>query len=575
MGEPVGGGRLILLSMVGAIFCVKVQDFPIFEMDIYYFLGSISAGNRKECVFQPAGRRLLRSVSSTYGGLSTRRMRMARISLFLAAIFLWVLCVNAPAQDRFDKLIEILKNSGKFTEEQIKELEGLEGGKPTGLTGQDLDKAIDEALDLRKDSASKIHLPMIKGLTISGQNRIRGELHHNHYMPGDPLGDARYDYIHMRTRLRFDFEVTDHIDAVVELQDVRVWGQEGSTLTFNMGATGFDLKRGYVKVKDICDADLSLEAGRFTMAYGDERIIGELDWFDQGRTFDGGRLSYHPEDFFIDLFAVRIREEAVFPGPGPLTDDQDMVGVYGGTRMEDAAANFEGYVIVFRDQGDLQGEHPISNLNRHTLFATVGARLFGDVELLDYALEAAFQSGEVANDDLTAYAFSARAGLTLSDTETKPRIGVEINFASGDDDPTDMETETFQILFPTNHMHYGHADLAAWSNIIDFKVGFSFWPDENVKVTGDYHHFRLVDAKAGWINAAGGTIRDRDGLAQFIPACTDEHLGDEVDVTLTWKPLQQLTFLLGWAHFFDGQFVRQTGGGGDGDFFYLQSLVEL
>ena len=366
----------------------------------------------------------------------------------------------------------------------------------------------------------------------------------------------------------------------MELQDVRVWGQEGTTLTFNTGATGFDLKRGYIKIKDIGDSPLSLQAGRFVMAYGDHRLIGDLDWFDQGRTFDGGRLSYQPEDFFIDVFAVRIREEAVFPGPGPFTDDQDMVGVYGGTRMEDAAANFEGYAILFRDQGDLQGEHPISNLNRHTLFTTVGARIFGDVECFDYAVEGAVQLGEVANDDLTAFAFSAGAGLTLADTETKPRIGVEVNYASGDDDPTDMESETFQVLFPSNHhMHYGHADLAAWSNIIDIKAGFSFWPCEEMKVTCDYHHLRLVDAKAGWINAAGQEIRGiRTNIINNLPpvlACTDEHLGDEVDITLTWKPLKQLTFLLGWAHFFDGQFVRQTGGGGDGDYFYLQSLLQL
>ena len=501
---------------------------------------------------------------------------MVRVLVFGVFSALLLLATAAAAQptDKVDKLIEILKRKGiTFTREELAELEAPAAAKSGGkaINNTELEHAIDAALEARdQESGGKLKLPGIKSLTITGQNRIRGEVNRGIYAPGNPFGEENTALVRMRNRLRFDFAVNDHIDAVFEIQDVRVWGQEGKTTAYNANNTGVDLKRGEVILKDLFDTALDLEMGRFVMQYGDQRLIGHLEWVDQGRTYDGMRASWNEETYFIDAFGFEERYSPLVSGPSSGTpydnhDDRGAAGIYAGTRDQNSPINVEGYGIMLRDQYNAMGEKS----NGNTLFVTVGSRVFGSVEGFDYAVEAAYQVGEVLGDNLSAWAFAARAAYTFRDTDGKPRIGIEIDHASGDDDPTDGDQGTFQTLFPTNHLYYGYMDMMAWMNMWDVRLSAGVSPCDKVTLGFDYHHLRLAETKGGWYAASGGQIR---GPAA---AGSGHHLGDEFDFTITYKPWKQFTVLAGFSQFFDGKYVRNTGGGGDAAFYYLQSLVKF
>lgn len=496
---------------------------------------------------------------------------MIRFVVFSVFSFLLLLATTAAAQkdDKVDKLIQILKKKGiTFTREELAELADAAPVKKTGepVTSTELEAAIDEALKERQaELGGVVKLPGIKSLKITGQNRIRGESNRGIYSPSNTTGQENFYLARMRNRLRFDFEVNDHVEAVFEIQDVRVWGQEGKTTGYNANGTGVELKRGEVIFKDLFDTPLDVEAGRFVMQYGDQRLIGHLEWVDQGRTYDGVRASYNEETYFIDAFGFRERQGSTNPPPGfSNMEDRDAYGIYGGTRDKNCPLNFEAYGIVLRDTNKLMGETSVDD----TLFATVGGRIFGKVEGFEYAVEAAYQFGDINDDDLSAWAFAARASYTF-DADGKPRIGIEVDHASGDDDPTDGDQGTFQTLFPTNHLYYGYMDIMAWMNMWDVRVSGAIGLCENVTLGLDYHHLRVAETKGGWYNAGGGQIRGAAG------AGSGHHLGDEWDLTVTYKPWKQVSFLLGVSQFFDGEYVRNTGGGGDANFAYLQSLVKF
>jgi hypothetical protein len=201
-------------------------------------------------------------------------------------------------------------------------------------------------------------------------------------------------------------------------------------------------------------------------------------------------------------------------------------------------------------------------------FVTVGARAFGDEQGFDYTGEAAYQDGEVGGDDLEAFAFAVRGGYTVDGCDWTPRFGVEVDYASGDRRPGDGDSQQFQHLFPTNHMHYGYADLVGWSNMWDFRSNVSVNPRENVTVSVDWHHLLLADSDGGWINAGGAVVRP--GAANV-----SRHLGEEVDLQVKWSPLKALHFLAGWAHLFPGGFLDDTGRDRAVDFVYLQSQVRF
>jgi hypothetical protein len=115
-------------------------------------------------------------------------------------------------------------------------------------------------------------------------------------------------------------------------------------------------------------------------------------------------------------------------------------------------------------------------------------------------------------------------------------------------------------------MHYGFLDLVGWSNVLDLRASVSVEPAAKWRLTLDLHHFRRPESAGAWINAGGAVVRN--GLAG-----ADAHLGDEVDLTLSWKPNAALAFLLGYSLFLPGAFVEETGDDPVSHFLYLETRV--
>jgi Alginate export len=390
-------------------------------------------------------------------------------------------------------------------------------------------------------------LPGGRALRVSGEVRIRWELQDHLYSPTDPDGENSFNFAHMRTRLRFDLDVVENVAAVVEFQDIRTLGEEGSTTADTQGV---DIKRAEMIFREILGQPLMVEAGRFVMAYGDHRLIGDLEWFDQGRTYDGIRSRYERGDFWIDGFWVVVRQTI------PADDSQDFGGLYSHWKW------LEGYALLLMDHSALAGETGTG----HTDLVTLGLRAARETDRWKYSAEAAFQTGDVRGDGITAFAMALWIRYTLADTDWKPQLILEVDYASGDDDPTDGDNGQMQTLFPTNHQWYGYADLVGWSNIIDVRLALSATPLETITITVEYHHFRRPEDQGAWINAGGAVVR---------PGAigVSNHLGDEIDLTFTWKPVKQVSFLLGWSIFFPGGFVEDTGDSPVTNFAYVQGRV--
>ncbi|MDH3590779.1 MAG: alginate export family protein, partial [Planctomycetota bacterium] len=323
----------------------------------------------------------------------------------------------------------------------------------------------------------------------------------------------------------------------------------GSTVA---DTAGVDLKRAFASFHDVGGAAVTVDIGRFVLAYGDQRLIGHLEWFDQGRTYDGIRARRKGQTYWVDMFAVRIRE-TVTPD-----DDQWLAGFYGNSGPVDA------YILVFGDSMSMAGEL----ISGDTLFLTIGVRMHRKRDRWDYTAEFAIQVGDHREDDLEALAFVLAGGYTFDDSSMQPRLGIEVAFASGDDNPADGDQGTFQTLFPTNHLHYGRADLVGWGNLLNVKLVLSAKLSSQVKGFIEYHHFRVVEEAGPWVNAGGGTIRTgAPGVSK--------HLGDEIDVYMTYAPKKNVTFLFKFALFLPGGFVNDTGPDETTTVFYLQTHVKF
>ena len=206
------------------------------------------------------------------------------------------------------------------------------------------------------------------------------------------------------------------------------------------------------------------------------------------------------------------------------------------------------YVLRYDDHGNVRGERGSGDERRHSLGCYVDGRAGG----WDYRGTLVGQFGEYGGDEICAFGMNARVGYTF-DTLWKPRLGVEFSYASGDDDPNDGRHGTFDGVFGAIDRVYGRMNFLSWKNMEDYQISASVQPMDDLKLEADFHLFRLASDNDAWYWCSGKPMR-RDASGR-----SGRTLGMELDLIATWEVCQGLELMAGYAHFFPGAFIENTG----------------
>lgn len=408
---------------------------------------------------------------------------------------------------------------------------------------------------------SQAHLekPKPERIELGGQIRFRGEVRQN-YDLDRRLGDLQ-DFVGERVRLHIRGKVSDTVETFFEFQDSRLWGQEIAT-TSNDNL--MDLHQGYLEVKDFLKSGLGLRAGRQEFIYGSERLIGAFGWDNIGRSFDALKTSYTGKTWWSDGFVAKLVDRR---NTARGERDQYLYGIYN-QFFRERPQHLEVYGLLFRDGLRTPGEIAARG-RKATEIMTVGLRTDGKINPgFNYELEFADQFGHRGDDSHSARALAAKFYKTVEETH-QVRLGFEYDVATGDRDPRDGRSGEFFNLFPTNHPHYGYADLMGWRNMQDFRPMFTVSPARRVKFDLDYHRLYLLEERGPW-KSAGGAVLGLDPAGR-----SGTHVGDELDLTLAFPLHKHLKILSGYSLFFPGEFARKTRGEDKQHFFYLQTLVDF
>lgn len=176
-------------------------------------------------------------------------------------------------------------------------------------------------------------------LSLTGQLRPRAEVREG---LGNlvPENSTPASFISQRTRLNFGYKWDRLIFGAI-VQDVRVWGQDASTIS-NADGNKLMLHEGWGELVLANKADssigfsaidnLSFKIGRQELIYDDARLIGNLDWLQQGRRFDMALLKAVHQGWQVDLgFAYNQNTDnfgvvgtAYTPGNIPVTVKNDV-----------------------------------------------------------------------------------------------------------------------------------------------------------------------------------------------------------------------------------------------------------
>lgn len=402
--------------------------------------------------------------------------------------------------------------------------------------------------------------PPPKRLEVKVEVRWRNEFRDN----ADFIAADDFDhFLGQRLRVRLRVRAHPHLSFYVEGQDTWLFGAERDKIIHNLAS---NLHQAYLDWKPGGSAHWELRAGRQELAYGRERLLGAFNWDNVGRSFDAAHLRYRHPAWTSDLFwgrLVDVRRRGAPHRPG----NRDLYGVYLTHAPKLAAGRTEVYAFFLRDGLRTGGE--LDLLPESARIFTLGfRRVWSPTAGFRYEVENAWQFGERGPDRHRAVAVVGSGGYAWGG-RWQPSLALEYAFASGEQDPSDGRSNEFNNLFPTNHLHYGYADLVGWRNIHDFRLTATTRLLSKLTLQGDYHRFLLARRRGPWKNA-GGRVLGFDPTGE-----SGRDLGQEFDLTVRLPLHKHLSFLAGYSVFLPGRFATRTRGPETHHFAYLQTTVRF
>lgn len=210
--------------------------------------------------------------------------------------------------------------------------------------------------------------------------------------------------------------------------------------------------------------DLEFRLGRQLLAYGSFRLTSIRDAVNIRRSFDAARFAIRTDVGALDAFYGR----EVEVGPGVFDDDFgggiQFWGVYSAWReLLGRGVSFDGYYYGI-DRRNAAFRDVLGRETRHTL----ALRFHGVRGSFDFDVEVGVQLGSFAGHAIRAFGVGSSYGYTFVKARFKPRLGLKVDYASGDGGAPNGALGTFNPLFPAVS-YFSYAPELTPSNAFGFR----------------------------------------------------------------------------------------------------------
>lgn len=266
-----------------------------------------------------------------------------------------------------------------------------------------------------------------------------------------------------------------------------------------------------------------------------ERLIGNLDFANVGRRFDGLTASAgFGGAGSLELFALR-------PLAGAFNYEQAFEGldidIYGASWASPHGgwlprSTFRFFAQTYDDSRDIA----VTSAGGEIELATYGGSILVGDKSWSLLFWGALQSGDYGRRGQAASAVIADAGYRWLGAGGEPSLHLVWERASGGGASGD--NGNFFNLLPTNHKFYGALDYTAFSNLSDLYLEGRWSPVKELALSAAFHDFRLIDREGPWVGGSGA-FSDRElGYQLRRPASgrfDSSAIGRELDFAATWS----------------------------------------
>lgn len=348
------------------------------------------------------------------------------------------------------------------------------------------------------------------------------------------------------TRYRARGGLTFERDALTVRLQVQAVGVFGDGLAPGATETALGIHQGYFQ---LTNGVYWLRLGRQEMAFGDQRMIGVLDWMMSARSFDALRLHAETGKWTVDAFGSVTRAQADYVDPACVlpaascdkshSSGDYLGGIYSTWKANDMFAT-DLYLLYRHDGANAD------DWQRELDVFSPGARVYGEAGgYLRYKTEGIFQVGHKLSAAAPRRAHQAAAllgelGFEL-DADATAIMAVGGAYATGQ---TTGDWTEFENFFPANHKIYGVADLIGLRNLQQEYAMLS-WTKASHHLSGFFavHLLSLATAQGRWTNAPGLPLSKTpvDGNSRF--------LGSNWDAVIRYAPSSSMFIEAGYSLF--------------------------
>ncbi|MCX7550043.1 alginate export family protein [Xanthomarina sp. F2636L] len=371
---------------------------------------------------------------------------------------------------------------------------------------------------------------------VSAELRPRFEYRHGYKtLAVDSINAAAF--VSQRTRLNFGYK-SEKLNAYFSLQNVRVWGDVPTLSDSDVNGTA--IHEAWAEV--LLNNQFSLKFGRQEIVYDDQRMFGNVGWAQQARSHDALIVTFKPnKNNRIDLgLALSAESESLAEIDYNVNNYKSFQYLWYHTRLSDIGLSF-----LILNNGlayyDLDSEQQVDynqTFGTHASYAK--SKLKADAS-------AYFQTGKIANTDLSAFNFALNAYYDITDNFN---IGLGGEYLSGTDmNTTSNKLESFNPWYGTNHKFNGWMDYfyvgshSASVGLLDLNATIAY--QKNKFTAKLMPHF--FSSAATIINGSGEELSNT--------------LGTEIDLTLGYNFSKDIQFQVGYSQMFATESMEVLKGG--------------
>ena len=373
-------------------------------------------------------------------------------------------------------------------------------------------------------------------------------------------GDKAALFTTQRTRLSAGY-TGYRFKVYTSLQDVRVWGQDASSInrTTTEANNGILLHEawGEISLVDSLSTiqNLSVKAGRQEIAYDDQKVLGSLDWLQQGRRHDAIIFKFANKGWTVDVGAAFNQNKenntgTIYNGTNPAYG----AGTNGiGTMYKSFQYAYVGKKFFF---GDLSFLFFKDDFNKYSMVTSgtpaVTTKVNGEGTWNRNTTGIYFNTNPTRTLNLTGSVYHQSShnkdGKALnanmaSITSTlqigrKLFIGPGVDYLSGDDgtNTTANEDNRFDPLYGTPHKFWGSMDYFYAANgfgkqgLLNYFFKIKYNAKDNLSFFLDVHGFESANKLS---NGTGGEL--------------NSYLGTELDLTIKYNLTKIINIEAGYS----------------------------